>query len=245
VASWSVGHYSKERTILVRTTQEILELDQTDHVLRTFKIPTEADRRSLVQWYGTETGQAFAVFTRPSAPGEPENISKQMVYRVASSGAIEDQFELGLQAGGSSWSKQTEALGMALLVPAPLILFVVDLLREIVLDGAGSLPAAFRLMLAHSGPSLLVVLVLSLILAIMAWRRCGAYGLSRQSQFTWAIFVLLLGVPAYVGFLLSRRWPVREKCPSCRTEVPRDRTECARCGSLFPEPALQGIEIFA
>ena len=79
----------------------------------------------------------------------------------------------------------------------------------------------------------------------MAWRRSRAFGLSRQGQIAWAVFVLLFGLPAYVGFLLYRRWPIREPCPICQTQVPRDRVACAECGTRFPDPALKGIEIFA
>ena len=66
-----------------------------------------------------------------------------------------------------------------------------------------------------------------------------------REQFAWAVFVLLFGLPAYVGFLLYRRWPIRQPCPNCQAQAPRDRVACAECGTRFPDPALKGIEIFA
>ena len=83
------------------------------------------------------------------------------------------------------------------------------------------------------------------ILAVLAWRRSRAFGLSRKERITWTVFVLLFGLPAYVGFLLYRRWPIRLPCPNCQARVPRDRMACAECGTRFPDPGLKGIEIFA
>jgi hypothetical protein len=57
--------------------------------------------------------------------------------------------------------------------------------------------------------------------------------------------VLLFGVLAFVGFLLHRRWPVREPCPACHARSARDREACSECGAAFPAPGLKGIEIFA
>ena len=47
LASWSAGHPTKEQPILVRTTQQIHELDQQYHVIKVFTIPTEVDRAEL------------------------------------------------------------------------------------------------------------------------------------------------------------------------------------------------------
>jgi predicted amidophosphoribosyltransferase len=59
------------------------------------------------------------------------------------------------------------------------------------------------------------------------------------------IFVLLGGIPALLGYLWHRRWPVLEPCPACGQVVPRDREQCARCGVEFPVPKRHGIEVFA
>jgi hypothetical protein len=48
-----------------------------------------------------------------------------------------------------------------------------------------------------------------------------------------------------LGYLFCRRWPPQEPCPACSHEAPRDRESCAACGADFPEPAPEGIEVFA
>jgi len=231
LAAWSAGHPTKEKPILVRTTQQIYELDQKQQILKVFTIPTEADRRSSVQWFGRDNGQAIAVFTRPHAFGDEDSPSKLMVYRIAGDGAIQEQFELDLQVGGVP--KQTRDLVGVLGFPVPAFVFVVIPFFDL------------AVLLKNSWPAFIAVLVLSLILAVLAWRRSRAFGFSPRERITWVLFVLLFGLPAYVGFLLHRRWPTREACPSCQTRVPRDRMACAECGTRFPDPALKGIEIFA
>ena len=245
IASWSTGNATKEKHIFVGTAQQIHELDQQDRVVRVFTIPTEVDPGSSVQWYVMDSGQAIAVFGPPPSIRQTDKVSKELVYRFANDGAIEDHFELSLQTGSTALSKQAQAFLLILGVPAPAVVVVVTLLLALVTDQIEGFPAVLTALLKDSVPSLIAVLALSLILAGMAWRRSRAFGLSRQGQIAWAVFVLLFGLPAYVGFLLYRRWPIRQPCPNCQTQVPRDRVACAECGTRFPEPALKGIEIFA
>jgi hypothetical protein len=245
IAGWSTGNPTKEKHVFVGTARQIHELDQQDRVIRVFTIPTEVDPRSSVQWYVIDSGQAIAVFGPPASIRQSDTVAKELVYRFASDGAIEDQFEVSLQTGSTPLSKQAQAFLLILAVPAPAVVVVVTLLQALWTDQIEGSSAVLTAVLTDSAPSLIAVLALSVILARMAWRRSRAFGLSRQGQIAWAVFVLLFGLPAYVGFLLYRRWPIRQPCPKCQTQVPRDRVACAECGTLFPEPALKGIEIFA
>jgi hypothetical protein len=94
-------------------------------------------------------------------------------------------------------------------------------------------------------PALGAALALAILLAAAAWRRGRAFGFSSRERTAWAAFVALFGLPAFVGFLLHRRWPSRLPCPHCRARVPRDRNACAGCEAPFPAPAPLGTEIFA
>jgi hypothetical protein len=134
---------------------------------------------------------------------------------------------------------------MALGLPAPAIVLVIGVLIVIASDPPLSYSAAVTALLKDSGPSLIAVVALSTVLAILVQRRSRAFGLSRREQIAWSVFVLLFGLPAYVGFRIYRRWPTRQPCPNCHAQAPRDRMACAECGMPFPDPALKGIEIFA
>jgi hypothetical protein len=244
LASWASGHAAKEQPILARTNGQIYRLDQHNRTQTAFTIPTEADRRSPVAWYESNNGQSIAVFALDREPGvPPPNLTNHRVYRIAGDGAIQEQFELALQTG--SFSGEISAWGVALAIPAPAILLAVDIGSLYMTPPLPGSRATLSKLVRDSGPALLAVLLGSLILAFVAWRRSRAFGFSRDQQIAWTVFVLLLGVPAYAGFLLHRRWPIRLPCPSCRANVPRDRVVCADCGTRFPVPALKGIEIYA
>jgi hypothetical protein len=245
LSSWFSYHPMKEQPILVRTANYVYVLDHRHNVTKVFAIPTEIDRQSPVSWCELGNGQAIAEFDAPWSPEEADNVKRKTVYRIAADGAIQDRFEVALSTGSPVTSKRTRDLLAAIVLPAPAILFVVDLLLVTEVDRIKSYPAVITAMLGGAGPSLLVVIGLSLIMAIMAWRRSRSFGLSKWAQITWAVIVLLFGFPAFVGFLIYRRWPIRQPCPSCRAQTPRDRPACAECGTRFPNPSLKGTEVFA
>ncbi len=233
LSSWSGGRAAKEQPILVRTKDRIHALDHNFRVVKVFTIPAEVDRQSPARWYDLAGGESLVVFTGPYS-----------VYRIAADATIRDHFNVTLQTGTQPQSEPRGAYILALALPAPLILFVTDL----VLAGDLRMPndrAAFLARLGSTAPSFFIVLVVSSVLAIVAWRLARSYGLSKQEQVTWTAFVLLFGPAGYLGLSLHRRWPIRQPCPHCHEPAPRDRPDCAKCNARFPGPALLGIEIFA
>ena len=151
---------------------------------------------------------------------------------------------VNLQTGSSVPNQEVQALSVALGIPSPAILLGIGLLIEIEASSTESDRAAIE-SVSRFWPWLIAVVAFSSLLAVMAWKRSREFGLSRGEQACWAGFVLLFGLPAYAGFRLYRRWPIRLPCPQCHVRVPRDRTACAECGTRFPDPSLKGIEIFA
>jgi hypothetical protein len=245
LAYWSTGHSTTEQPILVRTTRQIHELDQQHHVKKVFSLPDDLDRRSWVEWYEIKSGQAIVVADPLESTGQSDTVRRQLVYRIAGDGAIEDRFAINLQTGSSAPNQATQAFQIALVLPVPAILFAISLLLVITINEPQIYPAAVMALLKDTWPSLIAVVALSIVLAILVQRRSRAFGLTRREQIAWLVFVVLFGLPAYVGFRLFRRWPIRQPCPNCRARAPRDRVACAECGMRFPDPSLKGIEIFA
>ena len=130
-------------------------------------------------------------------------------------------------------------------LPSPAFLLVIEPLMLMETGPNRSYFAAIADLLRKLWPALLAVIALSSVLAMFAWHRCRSFGLQRREQIAWAVFVFLFGLPAFAGYLLCRRWPVRVPCPNCHARAPRDRSACAMCGTTFPDPAPKGIEIFA
>ena len=85
--------------------------------------------------------------------------------------------------------------------------------------------------------------IVALLAAALCYRRQRKY--AQPWTWAWMLFVFLGGLPAMVGYLFHRRWPVLEACPACGKRVPRDREHCAACGKPFPLPEKTGAEVFA
>jgi hypothetical protein len=245
IAYWATGRATTEQPILVRTTRQIHELDQQHRVKKVFSLPAGFDRQSPVQWYEIKGGQAIADVGPVWSTGQPANVLRHMVYRIKGDGTIEDQFAVDLQSGTSAPERATQAFLLALVLPVPAILFAIGLFLVIANDPPKSYPAAVTALLKDTWPSVIAVLALSIVLAILVQRRSRGFGLARREQIAWSVFVLLFGLPAYVGFRLYCRWPTRQPCPNCHAQAPRDRVACAECGTRFPDPSRKGIEIFA
>ncbi len=247
LASYSGRKSTKELPILVRAGQKIYKLDHQYKLIGTFTMPAELDHRSSVSWYEADNGQALVECVLPPKPGQAvtDNVTKTTIYVIADDGSIRDSFEVALQAGSNLQNGQAAfPFLIALGCPVPAVLVTGGLLMAMnnpTLDFATVLGEGLK----QFWPWLAIVLALSSILAAVSWRRGRVFELSRRDQAVWVVFVLLFGAPAFAGFLLHRRWPVREPCPHCHARCARDRDACAECGTLFPAPALKGTEIFA
>src|SRR5581483_5761393 len=64
-------------------------------------------------------------------------------------------------------------------------------------------------------PSLLIAQVVALGLAWLCYRRQVRYAAEGAGRWLWPVYVFLFGLPGWVGYLTSRRWPTLERCPSC------------------------------
>ncbi len=93
----------------------------------------------------------------------------------------------------------------------------------------------------YRGPFVAVSL-LSIVLAVWCFWRHKRY--AQPGAWVWCVFVLLLGVPSLIGYLLHRRWPIRETCPTCGRRAVVDRETCQHCSAPFPSPPLKGLEVF-
>jgi hypothetical protein len=132
-------------------------------------------------------------------------------------------------------------------VPVPIVVVLNILVGDPLNELYGTVRAAHVEAMTASwrrwrGPFAAICL-LSIALAVWCfWRHRRN---AQPGAWVWCVFVLLLGVPGLIGYLLHRRWPVRETCPACGRPAVVDRETCQHCGAPFPTPTLQGIEVFA
>jgi hypothetical protein len=134
-------------------------------------------------------------------------------------------------------------------MPSPLGLagsYVRRRFGELLENGLSATPAeALGRALTEYWPALAIAHMISFVLAALCYRRQVRYGVSRTERIVWPLFVLLFGLPGWIGYRFGRSWPVLEACPDCGVAVPRDREGCLRCTTDFPRPALKGTEVFA
>lgn len=140
------------------------------------------------------------------------------------------------------------SLVVAAVIPAPasgllMSLYTVPRLDDMRTGDAASYSTALAKSLQQTWPALVIVLTVGIAAVLGYEARRKKDG--RPRSWAWVIFVFLFGLPGLVGYLLHLGQPVRETCPACQAESPRDDENCRFCGTPFPEPSPRGIEVFA
>jgi hypothetical protein len=226
----------------VRTDDAVLVCNERGAVLSCYPVPEALRGRDLC-FTETSTGEAVLCWNSPF-----DELAREVEYRiwwVAPDGRSREARTTLAWCGGlqplQTWG--------GLVVPSPAVLGGYVGLRRSrqLLDErlAASYPAALGRALAEFGPALVTAQLLAAGLAVLCYRRQVRYGAGRAERVLWPLFVLVLGLPGWVGYRFGRSWPVLEACPACAGTVPRDREACKRCAAEFPPPALVGTEVFA
>lgn len=226
------------QTILFRTPDRVLVTDLNGKEIHTYLLPAEL-RDLYLQWLQLPDNKVLVRTRHDQSAWDNE------LFWIDAGGKIVRHEKVDLDRQTRHGSLMDE-VGMALIVPCP---------------GAIAGWLACNLWSALKGPEqpgywvaqgevfagtwllLLVTSTISVVLAWLCYRRQRKYGL--PWTWVWTGFVLLFGVPAYLGYLAHRSWPARLACPNCGRLAPRDRPACTGCGREFPPPASKGIEVFA
>ena len=235
-------HTNYHQHLAVRASDRVLLFDGEGKLLASYLVPEEFRDQGFTL-YELDGGKALLNVGRTVSDRGYEN---ELAW-IDSSGKILRREAVLLKGNYYGMDQKGEARASALLVPAPAMLAffaAVVMPREAIsATRAANYSAAIAQSLALFAIPLLLVSLLSVVLAVLCWRRNRRY--FQPASGLWFVFVLLMGLPGVVGYLFHRRWPVREACPSCGRLVPRDREACAACGKEFPAPQPKGIEVFA
>ena len=227
--------------VAIRTPSQVVVLDPQSGERRIYSIPPELAQTRFT-FYERADGTALATTRRLGQRA----IEERLVEFDAAGKVL---FRHALAPQPYDWSQQTGSRTWygALLVPEPLVgayRLSTDLPFQYLRTGEAATYADALVKASREAiPAAIVVVVVSAVLAVLAFRRQRIYRLPRAT--VWAVFVFLGGVPGFLAYRFHRHWPVREACPSCGTWVPRDREACAECGTDFPRPAPKGIEVSA
>jgi len=147
---------------------------------------------------------------------------------------------------GKEWRADEKAMATVAVVPSVAAALAVTVVLAPAFDalkGTRPFGEAVAASIPDAWPAVAVAFCISLVLLWLCRRRQQAYSLPGTG--TWMVFILFVGLPGYVGYLLHRRWPTRETCPKCRTLTAVSFEECSSCGAALSEPKRTGIEVFA
>jgi hypothetical protein len=228
--------------LAVRTSETVLLLDDRGRLLRSYPIP-EALRAVTFAFAETTAGEALMHWN------SPEDFFALQVDHRAFWVSPDGRFRSAAVTLSSSNPMRSLRVFGAAVIPSPLALDagVVPLLalESCEIGRAATFPEAMGLLLRDCWPAVAITQFLAAFLSLMCYRRQVRYGTSRRERIVWPLFVLLLGLPGWIGWRFGRSWPVLEACPECGIRVPRDREACAHCEAEFSPPALKGTEVFA
>jgi hypothetical protein len=91
---------------------------------------------------------------------------------------------------------------------------------------------------------LLLLSAASLAAALMGIFLSRRYQLSMMETVVWIPASLLLSWPGPLTMLCLCYWPLRTACPTCNKQRSIQKDKCEHCETDFPEPAMNGTEIF-
>lgn len=225
--------------LVVRTEDAVLEFDGQNKLVRRFSIPKDLRKRGF-SWFETPSGEIITL-----ADLEWEFSTSQVLLQVSwydSAGQLLRQDQ--------AWFRRQfptdERFFMAFtLTPAIANWVGLDPLNIRYVENWSEYRRELSNRLKVLWPALVFVHFAAAALAVLAYRRLVRYATSRTERIVWPLFVVVFGLPGWIGFRFVRKWPMLEPCPTCAAIVPRDRIPCARCAADFPLPVLKGTEVFA
>ncbi len=228
--------------LAARTEDAILVLNAEGKPLARYPIP-EALRNLDLTFAESRAGEAVLYWSSPE-----DSLATEQEYRifwVKPDGQCREAAVTLVHRG----ELQPMRVYAGVTMPSPLGLgcsYVRGRFQELLNHGLSATPAeAGSRAFTEFWPALAIAQTIAFALAMLCYRRQVRYGVGRTERIVWPLFVLLFGLPGWIGYRFGRSWPVLEACPDCGVIVPRDRERCLRCTNDFPRPALKGTEVFA
>jgi hypothetical protein len=228
--------------LAIRTLDRVILLDPRTGDQQSYAIPQIVRSKKFDFYELSDQTALLSIRGRPEAGGTPIGL-----HWIDQQGEIVREEHVTINRGQSFVDPRRIACGLSFLVPVPAVAAVATCVAlpigYLVTGEAPHYPAALARALSEGWPALLITFALAGFMVHLCLKRQRQYALPGTR--TWVVFVALFGVPALAGYLVCRRWPPRAACPACQEPVPRDRESCASCNTAFPEPAPEGIEVFA
>ena len=201
--------------LAARTPEKVILLHPIDGARSDNSIPGDLGDRSVDLYLTADGGAVFAAYAFESRRRiEPLVSAFDMeVWSVTPDGKVtrKETVTLHERVGGGSGKIDSFA---PLALPAPLLsLGLYGVVGPYVVHMTRQEPFGDKALegMAKMWPAHLLIVLLATGLAYAAHRHRTAHRLPRSSG--WIAFVFLFGLPGFFGYLLHRRWPVRDPAP--------------------------------
>ncbi len=228
--------------LAARFDDAVLVMDVAGRPMARYPIP-EALRNQDFMFAESKSGEAILHWSSPEDDLATEG--EHRVFWVKPDGQFRETTVTLAQSGEL---RPMQVYG-GMTMPSPLgvcVCFVQRRWLKLLENGLSATPAeALIRAFTEFWPALAIAQTIAFALALLCYRRQVRYGVGRTERIVWPLFVLLFGLPGWIGYRFGRSWPVLEACPDCGVAVPRDRESCLSCANDFPRPALKGTEVFA
>ena len=211
----------------VRGRETIVILDSAGHASERFVIPAELRDKSF-DFYEQPDGTALVVVTELNTQQRSQSESVIWINR---DGTIARQMRNATEPWFYNRPTAVDRVLPGIAVPAPIFPLLAAIITQTWTDPDEGERAAFARCAVDLWPSFAIAGIAALCSLWLYWKRTTKFGERRQVR--WVLFLALGGLPAYVAYLVHRRWPVRVACPACHVEVPRDREKCAVVAAHF------------
>jgi hypothetical protein len=228
--------------LVARTTDAILVFGEKDQVRKRYPIPESLRNKTV--FFG-ETSHGEAVMYWQDFGNAFSTTHEVMICWVSPDGRFREATTTLQEAGGF----RLTSVKCGAMLPSPLPLATLSAIiwpADLVQNGrAATMPEALAQTTRNFAPAMLLAQVVAILCAIACYRRQRRYAATRRECLLWTLYVVLFGLPGWIGYRFGRTWPVLQRCAECETIVPQDREMCAQCETAFAEPALLGTEVFA
>jgi hypothetical protein len=243
VSETAALHEAPAQNIVARAVDKLWIIDPRSGATRQFALTSEL-RDTAFEVYEVSGGLLLHTGGRYSYQA---TLSPRYVWLDSEGKVTRDSGPLGNKPDSDSTTPLVALAEGFSIVPIPIALGVgVAVINPLLQVDGGRAPnylSALAGSLWQWKWPILSVAVLAAIIGCWCYRRQRRYG--QPAPMAWFIFVFLFGLPGLLAYLVHRSWPVRETCLACHQLVPRDREACLACGTVFPEPAATGAEVFA
>jgi hypothetical protein len=226
--------------VVLRTTDKILILDPPTGAKREYILPEQIRNRNVQQLYAVGNEQLLLYLWDTETRSRPELIW------LAMDGSVLRRETLTLSSYGEN-SELEAAITAALAAPIFVLTILATFLGIPIMLLQSNQVETYQAAIARALEiGWLPLILVPLVCAALTW---WTYRLQRKyhrpATGLWCVFVLLLGLPAFLAYWIEHRRPKLESCGECGTIVPRDREACAACNTVFSPPPRLGSEIFA